>query len=157
MLAELILQVQVSFMLEESSLMVQIQLFPAEMTFVHRTLVQVEKLVMQITMLEQRKKSFKKFPHSRNFVEISKTISFFVQSRTFFIFASCMFFVGYWLVCPTLSGGQGLLLIDVLIDELLKNLIEQHLLYCDSWTRTVSFYCFPLMFFTQILSSFGIQ
>ena len=141
------------------------------MMFVHRTLVQVEKWVMWITILEQRKKSFKKFPHSRNCVEISKTISFFVQacyitffitaicqSRPFFIFASCMFFVGYWLVCSTLSrwtspcciisAGQGLLLIDVLIDELLKNLIEQHLLYCDSWTRTVSFYCFLLMFFT---------
>ena len=140
-----------------------------------------KKWVMWITILEQRKKSFKKFPHSRNCVEISKTFSFFVQacyitfvitaicqSRAFFIFASCMFFVGNWLACPTLprwtstwriiSVGQGLLLIAVLIDEPLKNLIEKHLLYCDSWTSLgqrvfiASFWCSLHKF----LSSFGL-
>ena len=33
-----------------------------------------------MTILEQRNKSFKKFYHSRNCVEISKTIFFFVQA-----------------------------------------------------------------------------
>ena len=92
------------------------------------------------------------------------------QNRTYFIFASCLFFVDYWPICSTLSrwsptwNGVYLALVRVYylywsfnwwIYEECNRTTSSILWFFDKFV-TVSFDCFLLIFFTQVLSSSGL-